>query len=69
MEDIIMSKKHVKLKVADGFEYRMSKEMADVYFKARKGSEELNMHPETYLCKVVNEEFRGKGTCVGVIVG
>ena len=47
-------------------EYKMPEKIAKEYLKARRG-EELKLHPNDYLCKVVNEEFCLKGNCVNVI--
>jgi hypothetical protein len=38
------------------FEYNMSKTMAIELLKLRKGTEK-NMDPQTYLCKVVTEQY------------
>ena len=62
-----MRKKN-NLIINDGFEYKMTKTMADALLKERKGSEELKMHPQAYLCQVVNEQFGVKGTCIHVII-
>ena len=43
-------------------EYRMSAEMAREILRNRKG-EDVNMHPQAYLCKYVNEECGLKGYC------
>lgn len=48
-------------------EYKMPDAMAKAYLKAR-GGEDMKMHPNAYLCKVVNEEFGLRGHCVKVIV-
>ena len=48
-------------------EYKMPEAMAKAYLKAR-GSEDMKMHPNAYLCKVVNEEFGLRGLCEKVIV-
>lgn len=48
------------------FEYKMPKEMADAYLKARKGNDK-KMRPNDYLVKVVNEEFNLLYKCVRVI--
>jgi signal recognition particle GTPase len=47
-------------------EYEMSKEMAKQILATRKGTDQ-NMHPQEFLCKVVNEEFGIKGNCVRVL--
>ena len=47
-------------------EYKMPKQMAQEYFKLRKG-EEQKMRPNEYLCKIVNENFGIKGYCTNVI--
>ena len=49
-----------------GFEYKMTKEMADAYLKGRKGTDK-NKHPQEYLCQLVNNEFGIKGTCTRVL--
>ena len=49
----------------DNFEYKMSKEMANVYLKDRKG-EERKKHPQKYLCEIINNEFGIMGTCTRV---
>jgi len=46
-------------------EYEMPKELAKQILATRKGTDQ-NMHPQTFLCKVVNEEFGIKGNCVKV---
>lgn len=46
-------------------EYRMTAEMAKEILKTRKGMD-AKMHPQEYLCKVVNENFSIKGNCVKV---
>lgn len=46
-------------------EYKMSAEMAKALLKARKGTD-LKMHPQEYLCKIVNETFGLKNKCVKV---
>ena len=48
------------------FKYKMSKTMAKDLLSTRKG-EEAKMHPQQYLCKVVNEEFGLRGTCTEVV--
>ena len=47
-------------------EYEMNKEMAKQILATRKGTDQ-NMHPQDFLCKVVNEEFGLKGYCVRVL--
>ena len=51
---------------AGTIEYKMPKEMANMYLKTAKG-EFAKKHPQEYLIKVVNEEFGVKGTCINVI--
>ena len=46
-------------------EYEMPKEMAKQLLATRKG-EERNMQPQTFLCKVVNEEFGLLGNCIKI---
>ena len=46
-------------------EYEMPKAMAKQLLAERKGSDR-NLHPQAYLCKVVNEEFGIKGNCIKV---
>ena len=48
-----------------GIEYEMPKLMAKEILNERKGADK-NIHPQAYLCKVVNETFRLKGNCVKV---
>lgn len=48
------------------YKYKMSKRMEKDLLLSRKG-EELKMHPQKYLCKVVNEEYGLKGTCIEVV--
>lgn len=48
------------------YKYKMSKVMAKDLLSNRKG-EEAKMHPQDFLCKVVNEEYGLKGTCIEVI--
>lgn len=38
------------------FEYKMSETMRKELLKARKGADK-KADPQTYLCKIVNEEF------------
>ena len=49
-----------------GIEYEMSKEMAKQILATRK-KEEQNVHPQEFLCRVVNEEFGLKGNCTRVL--
>ena len=51
---------------AGSFEYKMPDKMARELLKNRKG-EEAKMRPNDFLCKVVNENFGLKYTCVNVI--
>ena len=54
-------------KIMNGtIEYKMPKEMAEMYLKTAKG-EFAKKHPKEYLIEVVNEEFGIKGTCINVI--
>lgn len=46
-------------------EYEMPKALAKELLATRKG-EERNMHPQAFLCKVVNEEFGLLGNCTKV---
>lgn len=46
-------------------EYEMSKEFAKQILATRKGADQ-NIHPQDFLCKVVNEEFGIKGNCIKV---
>ena len=48
-------------------EYEMSKLMAKELLNERKGADR-NIHPQVYLCKVVNESFGLKGNCTRVIL-
>lgn len=50
-----------------GFEYKMSKEMANEYLKNRKGSDK-NKHPQEFLCNLVNTAFGIKGSCTRVVI-
>ena len=59
----IMDKKEI---IGGTIEYKMPKEMANMYLKTAKG-EFAKKHPQEYLIKVVNEEFGVKGTCINVI--
>lgn len=49
-----------------GIEYEMTKLMAKEILNERKGADR-NVHPQVYLCKVVNETFGLKGYCTRVI--
>ena len=49
-----------------GIEYEMSKLMAKELLNERKGADR-NIHPQEYLCKVVNASFGLKGYCTRVI--
>jgi len=53
-------------KVRDTFEYKMSTRLYDEYLKSRKG-EDKKLPPQEFLCKVVNQEYGIKGTCVKVL--
>ena len=53
-------------KINNTYKYKMSKLMAKDLLSTRKG-EETKMHPQEYLCKVVNDTFCLKGTCVEVV--
>lgn len=46
-------------------EYNMSAEQAKALLKTRKGTE-LNMRPQDFLCKYVNESCNLRGYCVAV---
>lgn len=59
----IMNKKEI---IGGTIEYKMPKEMANMYLKTAKG-EFAKKYPQEYLIKVVNEEFGVKGTCINVI--
>lgn len=48
------------------FEYKMPIEIAKEFLKARKG-EEKKMHPNDFLCKIVNEQYGLLGNCIRVI--
>lgn len=62
-----MGKKITQRTINNGyFEYKMTKDMADAYLKARKGDDKKK-NPQDYLCQIVNEEFGAKGTCVRVL--
>ena len=63
---MVKNKKNVVLSQKGNFEYKMSKEMANVYLNTRKG-EEKKKHPQEYLCQVVNNEFGIKDTCTKVL--
>ena len=60
------NKKKVVVNNKGGFEYKMTKNMADMYLKERKGLDK-NKHPQEYLCDIVNSEFGIKGTCTRVV--
>ena len=60
-----MAKNVVMHQIGD-VEYKMTKEMADAYLKARKG-DDRKKHPQEYLCDVVNTEFGVKGRCTRVL--
>lgn len=60
-----MAKNVVMHQIGD-VEYKMTKEMADAYLKARKG-DDRKKHPQEYLCDVVNTEFGVKGHCTRVL--
>ena len=47
-------------------EYEMNKELAKQILATRKGADQ-NVHPQEFLCHVVNEEFGIKGNCVRVL--
>lgn len=47
-------------------EYKMPEKMAQAYLSERKG-EDAKMHPNDYLCRLVNETFGLKGYCTRVI--
>lgn len=47
-------------------EYKMPKAKADTLLKDRSGTD-ARMHPQAYLCKVVNESYGLKGYCTKVI--
>lgn len=49
-----------------GIEYEMPKELAKQILATRKGADQ-NVHPQEFLCRVVNEEFGLKGYCTRVI--
>ena len=62
-----MANKHYGDTINRGsFEYKMTKEMADAYLKARKGDDKKK-RPQEYLCQVVNSNFGVKGTCTKVL--
>lgn len=46
-------------------EYRMSKILAADLLKKRQG-EDKKMKPNDYLCKIVNQQFGLRGTCIYV---
>lgn len=47
--------------------YRMPVGVAKVYLKNRHGDEN-KMNNQTYLCKMVNQDYGLKGNCVKVII-
>lgn len=47
-------------------EYKMPEAMAKAYLNGRT-AEEKKMHPNDFLCKIVNEGFGLKGYCTHVI--
>ena len=47
-------------------EYEMSKEMAKQILATRKGADQ-NVHPQEFLCRIVNEQFGLKGNCTRVL--
>ena len=49
-----------------GIEYEMNKEMAKQILATRKEADQ-NVHPQKFLCRVVNEEFGLKGNCTRVL--
>ena len=53
-------------KAKDTFEYKMTARLCDEYLKSRKG-EDKRLPPQEFLCKVVNQEYGIKGTCVKVL--
>lgn len=55
------------IKKLNGFEYKMSKEMANEYLKNRKGPEK-NKRPQEFLCNLVNTEFGIIGNCIRVVI-
>jgi len=48
-------------------EYEMPKELAKQILATRKGADQ-NVHPQEFLCRVVNEDFGLKGFCTKVTV-
>ena len=59
--------KSVPAKPFEGdIEYEMPKELAKQILATRKGADQ-NVHPQEFLCRVVNEEFGLKGYCTRVI--
>lgn len=46
-------------------EYEMPAELAKHILATRKGPDQ-NVHPQAFLCRVVNEEFKIKGNCTKV---
>lgn len=55
------------IKKLNGFEYKMSREMANEYLKNRKGPEK-NKRPQEFLCNLVNTEFGIRGNCIRVVI-
>ena len=47
------------------FEYNMSEQLAKEILATRKNAEK-HMHPQVFLCKIVNETFGLRGQCVSV---
>lgn len=65
----IMENKMNTYKTTFGYgniEYKMTNEMAKELLRTRKGTD-LNMHPQAFLCKYVNEQLGIKGNCVKVL--
>ena len=58
--------KNVKNHQLGDIEYKMTKEMADAFLKARKGDDKKK-HPQEYLCNIINTDFGIKGNCVKVL--
>lgn len=56
-----------EFRYGEPIEYKMSKAAANYYLGDRKGDDK-KLHPDQYLCKVVNETFGLKGNCIHVIV-
>lgn len=48
-------------------EYNMPKRLADEFLKTRKGLER-NVHPQEFLCRMVNENYNLLGNCTKVNV-